>query len=90
MEGHLNSTYRAPCGLPMRTYVRMTFHSEGADPTKVLAAMRSVGFEESMGMHDFVFRWKDKATLDDVIRLVTEMHARLNGLDVLYEITTIS
>jgi hypothetical protein len=90
MEGHLNLTYRSPGGFPMRTYVRMTFHSEGADPTKVLAAMRAVGFEESMGMHDFVFRWKDKATLDDVIRLVTEMHERLNGLDVHYEITTIS
>ncbi|MCI4365869.1 MAG: hypothetical protein L3K10_07430 [Thermoplasmata archaeon] len=74
----------------MRTYVRMTFHSEGSDPTKVLAAMRSVGFEESMGMHDFVYRWKDKATLDEVIRLVTEMHERLKGLDVNYEITTIT
>jgi len=68
----------------------MTFHSEGADPTKVLAGMRSIGFEESMGMHDFVYRWQDKATLDDVIRLVTEMHERLKGLDVYYEITTIS
>jgi hypothetical protein len=74
----------------MRTYVRMTFHSEGADPTKVLEAMHSVGFEESMGMHDFVFRWKDKATLDDVIHLVTQMHERLKGLDVNYEITTIA
>ncbi|MGA8665131.1 MAG: hypothetical protein WB809_08775 [Thermoplasmata archaeon] len=74
----------------MRTYVRMTFHSEGADPTKVLEAMRSVGFEESMGMHDFVFKWKDKATLADVIHLVTDMHERLKGLDVNYEITTIA
>jgi len=52
--------------------------------------MRGIGFEESMGMHDFVYRWKDKATLDDVMRLVTEMHERLKGLDVQYEITTIS
>jgi hypothetical protein len=74
----------------MRTYVRMTFHSEGADPTKVLAAMRSVGFEESMGMHDFVYKWKDKASLDDVIEIVTTMHERLKGLDVNYEITTIA
>ena len=74
----------------MRTYVRMTFHSEGADPTKVLEVMRSVGFEESMGMHDFVFKWKEKATLDDVIHLVTTMHERLKGLDVNYELTTIA
>ena len=74
----------------MRTYVRMTFHSEGADPTKVMEVMRQLGFEESMGMHDFVYKWKEKAALDDVIRLVGEMHARLKGLDVNYEITTIT
>ncbi len=74
----------------MRTYVRMIFHSEGADPAKVLDAMRSVGFEESMGMHDFVYRWKDRAAIDEVIHLVTTMHASLKGLDVSYEITTIA
>lgn len=74
----------------MRTYVRMTFHSEGADPLKVMDVMRQLGFEESMGMHDFVYKWKEKATLDSVIRLVAEMHGRLKGLDVNYEITTIS
>ncbi len=74
----------------MRTYVRMTFHSEGANPLQVLAAMRQIGFEESMGMHDFVYKWKEKATLDDVIQLMTQMHDRLKGLNVSYEITTIS
>ncbi len=74
----------------MRTYVRMTFHSEGANPIKVLDAMRALGFEESMGMHDFVYKWKDRATLEEVLKLMTEMHDRLKGLDVHYEITTIS
>jgi hypothetical protein len=74
----------------MRTYVRMTFHSEGANPLKVRETMRTLGFEESMGMHDFVYRWKDKAAIEDVLRLMTEMHEKLKGLDVAYEITTIS
>ena len=74
----------------MRTYVRMTFYSEGANPMKVVEAMKGLGFEESMGMHDFVYKWKDKAPIEDVIRLTTEMHERLKGLDVNYEITTIS
>jgi len=68
----------------------MTFHSEGANPTKVVEAMHGLGFEESMGMHDFVYKWKEKATIDDVIRLTTDMHERLKGLDVNYEITAIS
>jgi hypothetical protein len=74
----------------MRTYVRMAFHSEGADPLKVMEVMRQLGFEESMGMHDFVYKWKEKATLENVIHLVADMHGRLKGLDVNYEITTIS
>ena len=74
----------------MRTYVRMIFHSEGADPQTVLSTMRGLGFEESMGMHDFVYKWKDKESFDEVIRLVTEMHGRMKGLNVNYEITTIS
>lgn len=74
----------------MRTYVRMVFHSEGASPLDILKVMRELGFEESMGMHDFVYKWKDRAGLDEVIQLVTKMHARMKGLDVNYEITTIS
>jgi hypothetical protein len=74
----------------MRTYVRMIFDSEGASPLDLLKAMRDLGFEESMGMHDFVYKWKEKASIDDVIRLIGDMHARLKGLHVHYEITTIS
>lgn len=74
----------------MRTYVRMIFSSEGADPNSVLRVMREIGFEESMGMHDFVYKWKEKASLDEVIRLIGDMHQRMKGLKVSYEITTIA
>jgi hypothetical protein len=74
----------------MRTYVRMIFSSEGADPQSVLKVMREIGFEESMGMHDFVYKWKEKASLDEVIRLTTEIHQKMKGLRVSYEITTIA
>ncbi|HZY91309.1 MAG TPA: hypothetical protein VFG07_00835 [Thermoplasmata archaeon] len=74
----------------MRTYVRMIFHSEGADPLSVLHVMRDLGFEQSMGMHDFVYTWKERATLDEVLKLVSTMHGRIKGLNVNYEITTVS
>jgi len=74
----------------MRTYVRMIFHSEGASPATVLTVMHDLGFEESMGMHDFVYRWKDKVSFDEVIHLISQMHDRMKGLNVSYEITTIS
>jgi len=74
----------------MRTYVRMIFNSEGASPQQVVQIMRELGFEESMGMHDFVYKWKNRASLDEVLKLVTDMHSRMKGLQINYEVTTIS
>jgi hypothetical protein len=74
----------------MRTYVRMIFDSEGAGPAEVLRVMKEMSFEESMGMHDFVYKWKDRASFDEVLHLITNLHQRLKGLRVNYEITTIS
>ena len=74
----------------MRTYVRMIFDSEGAGPAEVLRVMKEMGFEESMGMHDFVYKWKERAAFDEVLQLIGTLHGRLKGLRVNYEITTIS
>ncbi|MGI0053970.1 MAG: hypothetical protein ACREC5_01115 [Thermoplasmata archaeon] len=74
----------------MRTYVRMIFDSEGAAPAQVLKVLRELGFEESMGMHDFVYTWKERAEFDRVLALITSLHERLKGNRVLYEVTTIS
>jgi hypothetical protein len=74
----------------MRTYVRMIFDSEGASPAEVLRVMRELGFEESMGMHDFVYTWKERVALDAVLQLVDRLHKGIKGLRVHYEITTVS
>ena len=74
----------------MRTYVRMIFHSEGADPLTVQRVMEDLGFERSMGLHDFVYSWKEKASLDQVLKLVSDVHRRMKGLDVHYEVTTVA
>ena len=57
----------------MRTYVRVVFSSEGAGPQDVVKVMRELGFEESLGMHDFVYKWKNKAAIDEVLKLVSNM-----------------
>lgn len=74
----------------MRTYVRMIFNSEGASPQDVVKVMRQLGFEESMGMHDFVFKWKNRTSLEEVLTLVSDMHSKMKGMHVNYEVTTIS
>jgi len=75
----------------MRTYVRMLFNSEGAEPKEVVGIMRELGFEPSFGTHDFVYKWDGKKTsIEDVLDLIGKMHKRMKGLNLSYEITTVS
>jgi len=68
----------------------MIFNSEGADPLSVRELMHDLGFQESMGLHDFVYTWKERSSLDDVLKLVSSMHRRMRGLNVHYEVTTVA
>jgi hypothetical protein len=67
----------------------MVFHSEGMGPVEVVKAMREIGFEETIGTHDFVFKWEGQASPVEVEQLAGRLHARLKGFDVHYEITTL-
>jgi hypothetical protein len=73
----------------MRTYVRMIFYTEGVSPRDVVPIMRSLGFEESLGMHDFVYKWKRKVKMDEVLEVIHKMHERLKGKKIGYEVTTV-
>ncbi len=74
----------------MRTYVRVIFSSEGAGPQQVIAVMRELGFEESIGINDFVYKWPDRVGLPEILKLISQMHARLKGLQVNYEVSSVT
>lgn len=74
----------------MRTYVRMLFNSEGAEPGDIVGLMQDLGFEPSLGTHDFVYVWNGKKTaIDEVLALIGKMHKKMKGLNLSYEITTV-
>jgi hypothetical protein len=74
----------------MRTYVRIIFNSEGASPQQIIPIMKELGFEESIGINDFVYKWPDRVPLSEILKLVGEMHRRLKGLQVGYEISSVT
>jgi hypothetical protein len=73
----------------MRTYVRMIFSTEGAGPRAVAKIMEGLGFEPALGTHDFVYKWKKKTELEEVLDLIEKMHAAMKGMDLRYEVTTV-
>jgi len=73
----------------MRTYVRMIYNTEGASPKASVSVMDKLGFESALGTHDFVYKWKTKTEIKDVLDLIEKMHNAMKGMNISYEVTTV-
>lgn len=74
----------------MLTYLTITFSSEGERPSKVIEALHNLGFEATTGSHDSVYRWDEKATVEDALYLADKVQATLKGMGVLFKLETLS
>lgn len=72
----------------MKTYLKVSFNSEGAKPSVVRQTLASLGFQPTQGAHDFVYDWPGKATVEDVLAFADRIHAELSGMDVRFELET--
>jgi hypothetical protein len=73
----------------METYLRVTFHSEGAKPSEVADRLREFGFVPTQGNYDFVYAWAGEPTRDQLADLADEMTRMLQGYRVLVEIESV-
>jgi len=73
----------------METYLRVTFHSEGARPSEVAGRLERFGFVPTQGNYDFVYDWNGAATRDQLIDLYDEVSHLLRGYGVLVELETV-
>jgi len=73
----------------METYLRVTFHSEGARPSEVADRLQRFGFVPTQGNYDFVYDWNGSATREQLLDLSDEVTGLLRGYGVLYEIETV-
>ena len=73
----------------METYLRVTFHSEGARPSEVADRLQRFGFVPTQGNYDFVYDWNGAATREQLLDLFDEVTGLLRGYGVLYEIETV-
>ena len=73
----------------METYLRVTFHSEGARPSEVATRLEQFGFVPTQGNYDFVYDWNGAVTRDQLIDLYDEVSHLLRGYGVLVELETV-
>ncbi len=72
----------------MRTFVMVTFSSEGGAASQVVNRLVDLGFETTYGAQDFVYNWDKKASQDDVIKLIDNVQKRLKGMNVQLQFAT--
>jgi hypothetical protein len=73
----------------METYLRITFHSEGATPSEIAARLQDFGFVPTQGNYDFVYDWRGSATSERLLDLSDEVTNLLRGYRLLFEIETV-
>lgn len=74
----------------MKTYISIFISSEGDKASRITEKLTGLGFETTLGGHDFVYDWKNKEiTPTEVINFVDKVQNQLRGMNVRFSITTI-
>ena len=73
----------------MKTYVEVFVSADGEKASVITEKLLSMGCKTSFGQHDFVYQWKNDVTLQEILRFVDSVQAKLNGSGVLLKFTTI-
>ncbi len=74
--------------MSMKTYLKVTFNSEGAPPSDIVSRLQSLGFKPITGAYDMVYEWDNGATVKDAIWFADKIHATLKGYSVLFQVET--
>jgi hypothetical protein len=73
----------------VKTYVEIFHSADGEKVSEIFQKMRDMGFKPALGEHDFVYTWKEKVTLPEVIRLLDNVVSKLQGTRAILKFTTI-
>jgi hypothetical protein len=73
----------------MKTYLTITFNSEGSSPSEVKNQLLNLGFKTAKGNYDFVYDWEGVVTVDELVWFADKIHAALKSHKVFFTIETI-
>lgn len=74
----------------MKTYLTVSFGSEGAPPSKVNEILLSMGFQPVTGNYDFVYDWGKNPKIKEILWFGDKVHAALKGTNVFFKLETIT
>ncbi len=73
----------------MKTYVTVTFSSEGSKPSEVERRLFGIGMRALQGRYDFVYEWERDPSMEEVMDLLDRIQETLRGTGVFFSIETL-
>jgi hypothetical protein len=73
----------------VKSYLTVTFNSEGIKPSEVVDRLHMLGFKPTHGAYDFIYEWGKHATVEDAIWFTDRIHEALKGCKVLFHLETV-
>jgi hypothetical protein len=74
----------------MKTYLTITFNSEGSSPSEVRDQLLNLGFKVAKGSYDFVYEWdKETVNVDELVWFADKVHSALKKHRVYFTIESI-
>lgn len=73
----------------MKSYLTVTFNSEGMKPSEVVDRLHMLGFKPTHGPYDFTYDWGKNASVKEAIWFADKIHEVLKGCNVLFHLETI-
>ena len=74
----------------MKTYLTITFNSEGSKPSEVKNQLLNLGFKTAKGSYDFVYDWVEEAvTVEELVWFADKVHSALKKHNVFFTIETV-
>lgn len=73
----------------MKSYMTVSFSSEGRKPSEIIDRLTQFGFKPIHGNYDLIYEWDKTSTLEEAIGLADKAHGLLEGYKVLCKFETI-
>lgn len=73
----------------MKSYLTVTFNSEGVKPSEVVERLHMLGFKPTYGPYDFEYEWGKNAGVKEAIWFADRIHETLKGCQVLFHLETV-
>jgi len=71
----------------MRTYVDVTFNSDGINPIDIVKEFDKLSLKPVRGVHDFYFDWSSD---EEFRKKILELHETLKGKNIFYRLHTVT